>query len=247
MRIALLLAALAAFSLSTAPAALAGAPAGAPAHEPVVVELFTSQGCNSCPPADALLAKLATRADVLALGFHVDYWDYLGWSDTFALHAATERQRGYSKALGQGYLYTPEMIIAGTSAVVGSDDGAVEKAIARAEAAPHPLELGARRGVDGALILNVPAGAAAKPADLWLIGYQPMAQVPIKSGENAGHTIAYADAVHSIRNLGRWTGQAVTITLAPAELAGSTDWAVLLQVTGEGPILAALRLPAGGN
>ncbi len=209
---------------------------------PVVVELFTSQGCNSCPPADALLQKLAARPDVLALGFHVDYWNYLGWPDTLALHAATERQQAYAKALGEGYVYTPEMVIAGAAAVLGSDPGAVDKAIAKAAAAPRSVALRVTGQAGGTLTLDVPAGTATA-STLWLIGYDAEEKIAIKAGENAGHTIDYVDAVRVIRHLDSWSGQAARIALPPAGLKGATHWAVLLQQGGDGPILAAIRLP----
>ena len=234
----------------SARAADIASPAAKPAGQSLVVaELYTSQGCNSCPPADALLMKLATRPDVLALGFHVDYWDYLGWKDGLALHDATLRQQAYSDALGGRYVYTPEMVIDGRASAVGSDRAAVDGAIAKAEARKDKLALTLERGANGAVTLHVPAATGAakpdagNPAVLWLVRYAPMERVAIHGGENAGKTIAYANVVREIRAIATWSGAAATVTIRPADLKAAGNYAVLIQAGHSGPILAARKLP----
>ena len=205
---------------------------------PVVAELFTSEGCSSCPPADALLAEIArTQPDVLALAFHVTYWDRLGWPDRFALPAATARQRDYAARLGLDGLYTPQMVVDGTRDVVGSDRigvAAALRAAARAEAPAVPLTI--TRDAAG---VRVAAGAGAGRGAVLLIGYDPLHRTPVGRGENAGRTLTEANIVRSLRVLGDWAG-APRVFSAPAP-AGER-LAVLLQAP-DGRILGAARSP----
>ena len=216
---------------------LAGASRAADAEHPVVVELFQSQGCSSCPPANASLIEYSRRPDMLALTFAVDYWDRLGWKDTFARSEYTQRQYDYAHSLGDSGVYTPEVIVNGRAAGVGSEVSEVE-ALARA----------ADRGAGGPSLkregakLSVGAGAApAAGADVWLVVYDPrIVNVPVARGENAGRTLAHRNVVHELVRLGRWSGAAAQLTLpeAPAGFAR----AVLVQTSGVGPILAAAVL-----
>jgi len=207
-----------------------------PGKRPMVVELFQSQGCSSCPPADANVATLADRPDVIALSFAVTYWDQLGWKDTFAQPAYTQRQWDYAHALGQGDVFTPEVVVDGRKGGVGIDDF-------------HQLiDFGAHTQLTGPAIAIAPtsvslaAGAApTAPADVWLIRYDPrVVQVPIGRGENAGRTLPHRDIVHQLTRLGGWTGAAATYPISPpADPAWRT--AVLVQTAKAGPILSAAK------
>lgn len=204
-----------------------------PRSQPVVVELFQSQGCSSCPPADAVLNALAARRDVIALNFAVTYWDQLGWKDTFAKPAFTARQWDYARSGGRASVATPQMIIDGRTAIVGSRPAEVDAQIARAAAAPA----GPAIQLEGSTIV-VPAGKAATPATLWLVRYDPRTvQVAIRAGENGGRTIPHRNIVRDLVALGTWTGTAARFRLPPA-VAG-TNAALLLQTGRGGPIIAA--------
>jgi hypothetical protein len=224
---AVLIAALAA----AAPAAAAG---------PVVVELFTSQGCSSCPPADAYLGELASRPDVLALAFHVDYWNYIGWTDPFAAKWATQRQRDYARSLAQRYVYTPEIVVGGAAHEVGSDRAGVERLISAHRRDDGPRVALSRRA-DGAIALSVSAAPAQTPATLWLVRFDREHETPVLRGENGGRMLRNVRVVRAIEEIGGWSGQALELTLGPERLAGPGDGgcAVLVQAHGAGPILAA--------
>jgi hypothetical protein len=203
-------------------------------ESPVVVELFTSQGCSSCPPADAFLTDLARqRHDVLPLAFHVTYWDYLGWRDPYSLDAATARQRDYASHLGEGGIYTPQMVVDGTTGFVGSNRTEGLRAIAAA--GPKPVPVSVRR--DGEALL-ITIGAGAGQARVLLAGFDPSHQTPIGRGENGGRTLLESNVVRSLTAIGGWNGSSVTIR-HPAPLG--EDAAVLLQ-TEDGRILGAARL-----
>ncbi|MCJ2008460.1 DUF1223 domain-containing protein [Methylobacterium sp. J-092] len=231
----------------TIPLALLAALLGAPfspsavspadaAGRPVVVELFTSQSCSSCPPAEALLGQIAREGGaVLPLAFHVTYWDHLDWRDTFALPAATRRQAAYAERLGGGS-YTPEAVIDGQVGLVGSDAGAVRAAVARAQAATAaeaPVAL-ARRG--DALVVTLGAGRGA--GTVTLVGFDPSHATRVARGENAGRTLAQANIVRAVSEIGRWAGQAATLEVP---LPAGADAAVIVQ-GADGRILGAARL-----
>ena len=218
-------------------AGLAVAPAlAADASHPVVIELFQSQGCSSCPPANANLIRFAERKDALALTFAVDYWDSLGWKDTFATPQFTARQWAYAKAMGQSEVYTPQIVVNGRTAGVGVEDGEMADLARRFD-----------RGAGGpALALEAGAatiGAGAAPpqgADVWLVDYQPgVAEVAVRRGENAGRTLAHENVVRRLVLIGHWSGQAERLPVPPAQ-AGLAQ-AVLVQAPDVGPILAAAR------
>ena len=208
---------------------------------PVVVELFTSQGCYSCPPADELLAELAEREDILPLAFHVTYWDRLGWPDTLGLEAGTTRQEAYARTLGTGRMYTPQMVVQGQIDVVGSQRDRVMQALEIAEGASS-IAL----GVDGG-VLTIPAGELVD-AVVWLAAYDDVNEVVIERGENAGKTLTYHHSVRELAELGRYDGGAMTADLPLERLAadGRDGAAVLVQRESDGAIVGAARvtLPA---
>lgn len=201
---------------------------------PVVVELFTSQGCSSCPPADAFLTDLAhQRPDVLPLSFHVTYWDYLGWKDRYSLDAATTRQREYARFLGEDGVYTPQMVVDGTTGFVGSNRSQGLSVIATAAHKSIPISV-TRDGQ--ALLINVGAGAGR--ARVLLVGFDPAHETPIGRGENGGRTLRETNIVRSLTPVGTWTGSSVQLRQTPP--AGEA-FAVLLQAE-DGHIIGAARL-----
>jgi hypothetical protein len=209
--------------------------AAAPA--PVVVELFTSQGCSSCPPADALLGELAQRPDVLALSFHVDYWNYIGWTDPFSSKEATERQRGYSRAFRRSMVYTPQIVVAGRLEMVGSDRSAVEAAIRQTAVAATVVPRFLPDEGTG-MRVAIPAGSPAKPATIWLAFIDSRHTTPVRRGENAGATLTNYNVVREWRRLGEWRGEAMEVPLGFLP-EGRDACAVIVQEEGNGPILGA--------
>jgi hypothetical protein len=219
------------------------------ATRPVVVELFTSQGCSSCPPADAYLRELARRGDVIPLAYHVDYWNYIGWVDPFASKEATQRQRDYARTLGQRYVYTPEMVIAGARHEDGAKREAIESLIAAARAAPPGPAIALSRAGDGNLRIRI-AGQGSAPGEavaVWLVKFDREHWTKVAQGENEGRTLGDFQVVRSFRQIGSWRGEKLEIELA-SEATGDGGCAVLLQRGGAGPILAAamLRFAPGG-
>lgn len=206
----------------------------------VVVELFTSQGCNSCPPADALLGELATRPNVLALSMHVDYWDYLGWADPFAMAENTRRQESYQRAMGARTVYTPQIIIQGSQGMVGSRARVVEAAIAAQAKAPQQALVTLRRSSAGLVAEISAVGGPAGAADVVLVTFSTPPATPIERGENRGETILYTNVVNRLETLGTWDGAAAAVFEAEPSESGST--AVIVQRTGHGAILGAALL-----
>ena len=216
---------------------------------PVVIELFTSQGCSSCPPADSLLGELI-RSDtgLIGLTLPVDYWDYIGWKDTLASPAFTARQKAYAAMRGDHHIYTPQALVNGVSHVVGSDRAELEAA-ARATFGKQgvlSVSLSAKPDDNG---LQVDAGAATQSAPregaIWLYQVARERKVAIGRGENSGHTVTYSNVVRQIRKVGDWAGQPVRFAIPRDELfSPETDaWVLLLQAGSEsmpGPILAAI-------
>ncbi len=213
---------------------LAGSASAQPAPRLAVVELFTSQGCSSCPPADDNVAALSTRPDVLALSFGVTYWDHLGWKDTFAQPAFTDRQIAYARALHREGPFTPQVVVDGRADVVGNARPEIEQLIRAGRLDGPSVSLG-----PGAV--EVGAGAApGAPADVWLVRYDPRTvQVPVRAGENTGRTLPIKNVVKSLTRLGDWRGPATRFALPPAAPGLAT--AVLVQTRGLGPILAAAK------
>ena len=211
---------------------LPGAAPALAAGRPVVVELFTSQGCSSCPPAEAYLGELARRGDVLPLGFHVTYWNALGWRDPFSFDGATLRQESYAARLGGGS-YTPEMVVDGRHHAVGSDRGAVEAAIrgARGDEAV-PLSL-VRKGGD----LAIAVGAGQGKGRVLLVGFDRQHRTPVGRGENSGRTLTESNVVRSLRVVTTYDGAPLALTLP----AGAGEEAAVIVQGADGRILGAAR------
>lgn len=212
---------------------------------PVVVELFTSQGCSSCPPADALLGELSRRPGILALSFHVNYWDRLGWRDPFATKAGTDRQYAYSETLGRGNVYTPQMVVDGRIDVVGSRREEVLDAVAaRRDAGATGIDIGLERR-HGALVARLPAAPVGSFATIWMIEFDAGHETAVAGGENGGRTLHNRNVVRRIRQIGPWSGERREIALpAPTDGRGA---AVLAQERRFGPILGAAWLPPRGQ
>lgn len=214
-------------------------PATAAERSPVVVELFTSQGCSSCPPPDAVLGELAQREEALPLSFHVTYWDRLGWRDTFGLEDSTRCQRAYADWLGLNGLYTPQMVIGGRIDVVGSRrervSGAIQLLIEHGEPGP-PIDL--EPGW-----VRIGAGAQGA-ATVWLAAFDAVHEVAISRGENRGRKLRYYNVVREVIELGRWSGAPASFALPLERLAsaGREGAALLVQRECDGAILTAARL-----
>jgi hypothetical protein len=211
---------------------------------PVVVELFTSQGCNSCPAADAILGQLATRRDVIAMSLPITYWDMLGWKDTLATDADTKRQKAYAQMMWRGGVYTPQIIVDGVNDVVGGRDAQIESTIAAraADEQAVPVSLSADKHV---IHVGVSASDAKDAnATIWLFRVLPQASVAITDGENKGHTYTYHNVVREIRALGMWKGQPFSLDLPRQELLGGShdSVVVVVQQGGYGRILGAAML-----
>lgn len=209
---------------------------------PIVVELFTSEGCSSCPPANAYLAELARRPQLLALSFHVDYWDYIGWQDRFADPANAERQRAYAKAKGKAIVYTPQVVIAGAIPVIGSDRRAVEGGLEAAQNRKAMAEPSLVRDAAGAIHLRLPATPLSVPAALWFVTYSRQGASDVTAGENEGRRMESVNIVRSLRRLGQWDGGILsqTIDLTPDEIAAAPDACAIIANEAEfGPVVAA--------
>lgn len=212
-----------------------------PADRPVVVELYTSQGCSSCPPADAFLSVLADREDVIALGFHVDYWDYIGWRDIFASPAFSARQKAYARTAGRRSVYTPQMIIDGDRDVVGNHPMDVTDLINAYRERPRRVALMLKRGENG--MVHIAAEALRDPGGplvVQVIRYEPEARVEVKRGENAGHKLTYSNIVTDWQVIGEWDARSPYSATVPAK--GEKPVVVLIQQKGPGPVEAAARL-----
>ncbi|SDR27502.1 DUF1223 domain-containing protein [Pseudovibrio sp. Tun.PSC04-5.I4] len=203
-----------------------------------VIELFTSQGCSSCPPADRFIDELSsTQKDVITLSYHVDYWDYIGWKDTLGSPVFTQRQRDYAKSRGDAQIYTPQVVVNGQGHMVGSNRADVTSAIR----ASTGMSVQVDANLDGnALEVHI-AGSATTPgekADVYLLGIEKKAVVEIQRGENAGTTQTYRNVVRSIMPIGMWSGSAEVFRLPRTALKmfDSNNWAVLVQTnSGEMP------------
>ncbi|MFO1150790.1 MAG: DUF1223 domain-containing protein [Alsobacter sp.] len=226
---------------------VAALPAAASDRPRMVVELFTSQGCSSCPPADKLLGDLASDGSVLALSMPVDYWDYLGWKDTLAERSFTERQKAYGDVRGDRQVYTPQAVIDGVTHAVGSDQEAIQKAEKAATekgalSVPLSVEI-----VGGSVKVTVPAMPGAPSASVLLFPIVKKMEVAIGRGENKGKTISYNNVVRSVVPLGVWHGEARTYEVPVASLgkgAACDTYAAILQVGGPskpGVILGAAK------
>lgn len=240
-------------------AALAASGSAAGEDEPVrpvgVIELFTSQGCSSCPKADAVLADLATRGDIVALAYHVDYWDYLGWRDTLARPENTQRQRDYAKVFDNRSVYTPQAVINGRRHMNGSDREAIESAFAELTHAGEGMNVDVSIERVGETVV-IETGGIDRPAgkaNVLLVYFDPVRTVEIARGENQGSTIVYWNAVSGFQSAGLWTGAEARFEMPASEIdrKGAGGCAVLLQELAAngmpGPILGAAILTAPGS
>lgn len=230
-------------------AALGASPVAAGDATPLaVVELFTSQGCSSCPAADKVLGELAGRPGIVALSLPVDYWDYLGWRDTLAEHAFTERQRAYAAARGDGQVYTPQVVVNGMVHAVGSRMAEIEAAVETSRQKLGAAVTSLVVKYEGeAIVVEVgaaPAGSAANDGRILMAVTERQVPVEITKGENRGKTIVYHNVVRKLAEVGRWTGAAQSMRLEKADLmpAGTDGCVALLQEGAAGPILAAAQL-----
>jgi hypothetical protein len=200
-----------------------------------VIELFTSQGCSSCPPADKLIAEYAHDPSVIALSLAVDYWDYLGWKDTLALSGHSNRQRAYAKARGDRQVYTPQAVIDGAVHALGSDKSAIERAIQQTRERSSPLTLPVTIvRADDKLTVTVPASSDEKgQAEVWLCPFTKSVPVTISRGENSGHTLTYTNVVRRWIKLGDWTGKAETFNVPVKDVqSGNIDSAAVMVQSG---------------
>ena len=231
----------------------AGLAVSAAAGEKVtVVELFTSQGCNACPPANALVLDLSQRPEaenLIVLSFHVNYWDYMGWKDTFATDVTTSRQYDYREAFGLRAVYTPQLIIDGITQMDGSKREAVMAGIEAARAlGPAQIADPAVAVEAGVWSVKLPQADLDGAADVWVALYDRRQDVTMLAGENAGKTIAYSNIVRRFENLGTWTGDAADFPLPADWVDGRYDvCVVIVQMAGIGPIIGATRLHLASN
>src|SRR5579863_1533835 len=222
------------FALAFVLSGLAAPAFAADASRPTVVELFQSQGCSSCPPANAALARYADRPDFLALTYAVTYWDRLGWRDTFGQPAFTERQYAYARTVGGG-VYTPEVVVNGRAAGVGDEVSEVETLAAKTDRGAA----GPAVTIDGGAVAIGAGAAPAGGAEVWLALYNPgVLEVSVPRGENAGRTLAHRNVVRRLVRLGEWNGAAERL---PLPASGGLARAVIVQRRGVGAIIAAGR------
>lgn len=207
---------------------------------PVVVELYTSQGCSSCPPADEFLGKLAKRDDVIALSLHVDYWDYIGWKDIFADPQYTDRQHAYARAAGKRMVYTPQMVIAGQNLVVGTKPSEVGRLIRKHNNAPSKVAISVKRNGDQVQITAKPLVKGLGDLVVQMVRFSDGQSVRIKRGENAGRKLAYHNVVTGLSVLKTWNGSS-PLTFA-AKMPGNDECVIIVQAANHGSILAAARV-----
>jgi hypothetical protein len=211
-----------------------------------VIELFTSQGCSSCPAADAIFEQLVKKGEVVALAYHVDYWDYLGWQDTLGSKDNTARQYDYAKAFGARSVYTPQAVINGRTHVAGSSQSAIDGALGKFAKSGEAMSVDIKvmRAGDS-IVIDAGEGAGDEKGQVVLVYFEPAQPVAIERGENSGKTVTYWNAVTSIQTAGMWHGAAARYEFPAKEIAkkGAGGCAVLLQATGKdglpGPILGA--------
>jgi hypothetical protein len=210
-------------------------------EHPVVLELFTSQGCSSCPPADALLKQLsAADANLIPLSFHIHYWDRLGWKDVYSSPVNTDRQKAYARALKDHRIFTPQLIVGGKVSVIGSDVGAVKQAIAAAMQSPPAATVSlqpesTRHALIASIRLNDPSLTDTQP-DIWEVRFEREASTVVAAGENRGRTLDSINNVTSIKSLGTWSKSSNPL---PVTMPASGGVAIIVQLQGQGEILGA--------
>jgi hypothetical protein len=207
---------------------------------PVVVELFTSQGCSSCPPADAMLGDLAGMPGIIALALHVDYWDYIGWTDTFGHAAFTARQQDYARAAGERTIYTPQFIVGGVDPVVGADAMEVMDQLRRHASAATGVTVEISREGGVLRIMGATETPALRPMSVQVVRYLPAATVEIGHGENAGRRVDYANIVTAWEQVAQWGGVEPLSMEWP--ISGGEPVVVIVQEPGPGRIVAAAEL-----
>ena len=212
----------------------------AESQQGVVVELYTSQGCSSCPPADDHFASFVQTPGVIALALHVDYWDYIGWTDTFASPKYTKRQKAYAHAEGSKMIYTPQVIVNGTERVVGNQAASVESAIKQSVALTSPVTLTLVRQGDKVVIHAEARQPLRDGTRIQLVRYTPEKTVQIERGENAGRAVTYHNIVTSWEDIGAWTGDQPLDMSTKA--VGGAPIVVIIQTDGPSTILAAARI-----
>jgi hypothetical protein len=215
---------------------------------PWAIELFTSQGCSSCPPADLQLGKLSRRADIVALSNHVDYWDYIGWKDRFATHETTERQRAYARVLKQRYVYTPEMVVDGIGHDPGVSNEPISSLLAEAQRrSPRRATPELSRASDSVLTIKLAAFKldALKldgPAEIVLAVYDRRHSTPVHQGENGGRTLENYNVVRHFETVSQWDGSAASWTVPADRFKPEQGMAVLVQHADHGPMLGCNKL-----
>jgi hypothetical protein len=227
----------------------AGQVSAAAGQSKVVVELFTSEGCSSCPPAESLLGEIARRDDVVALAFHIDYWNYLGWKDKFSKPRFTARQKAYGKTLKRRYIYTPQIVVDGRAETVGSRRGEVERLIAAARARSR-LDIAITHPDDTTALITIPkADYDGPPAIVWTAFYDAVQTVDVLSGENGGRRLVHTNVVRILRQVGTWDGSRIELRLPldGADIRGRDGCAIIVQAGIGGPILGAATLPLPGR
>lgn len=216
-----------------------------PTDTPVLLELFTSQGCSSCPPADALFDELRDKPGVITLSFSVDYWNYLGWHDTLSSPENSDRQRDYALSRGDGKVYTPQLVVDGIKHVNGANEAAIEMAIRTAERRLKDVKVTMSMRAEGDSLLvdigGAPATSDMRQATVWLAVAKDEETVEITRGENRGETITYTHPVRELMPVGMWKGEPTTLRLPLKDLhaIGGDCLVSMLQVEGAGPILGA--------
>jgi hypothetical protein len=205
-----------------------------------VVELFTSQGCSSCPPADRVLGELSTMPNVIALAFHVDYWDSIGWRDLYSIPNAVERQRRYVQGLGLSSAFTPQAVINGHRSVVGSDEARILSTLADTSDHVVPVSLDVS---DGMLTVNLPERQVRTAYNVFVAAYLQQASTPVGRGENSGRTLQEFNIVRQFRSIGNWSGQAAVFRTPVNSFPGDASRvAVLVQREGQGPIAGSAAI-----
>jgi hypothetical protein len=212
-----------------------------------VLELFTSQGCSSCPPADALLAELGKKPGYVTLSYSVDYWNYLGWRDTLSSAANSDRQRDYARMRGDGSVYTPQVVVDGVMHVNGANEAAIEMAMREAAKRLEDVRVPVNMHAEGdTLVIGIgaaPDKSDRRSATIWLAIAQDEASVAITRGENSGKTLSYHHPVKELTPIGMWEGEPMTLRLPLKDLKsmGGDCLVALLQVENAGPILGAAQ------
>ncbi len=215
-----------------------------PPGGPWAIELFTSQGCSSCPPADAQLGALKSRPDIVALSLHVDYWDYIGWKDPFATREMTDRQRTYARVLRQRYVYTPEMVVDGVTHEPGTSKGSIDEMLdaARRQSSRRATPQ-LSRVMDGPLTIALAAFKLdGPPVDVTLAVYDPRHATPVPRGENTGRTLDNFNVVRRLETVARWKGAAASWVVPADRFKPGQGIAVLVQHADQGAMIGCNKL-----